>query len=375
MRDWLTVIIVLLIIGIVFDGIRRMRIYRRDSLRMSRKLPDTEDIPEAPSSSEFPSGGARVAGYRDPDELSNVNKNLKQTYVESRKTRGAPARSPEQGSLKFDIPVPMLMESVTDKDEADDKPINRDLEPSIGALDDLDEDDSKNIDSSQREEEYAGAEEDSSSLEDLDHEPVSPYQSPLDEGRTKEQEKQKAASSSKTDSSPKKQTSTAKKDSSDKKRESAKEQSQPDPERIPDEVLVISVMAKKGELFAGNDLLRAMVAVGLRYGDMDIFHRYETEDGTGPIYFSLANMVVPGTFDLSAMDEFETPGVSLFLSLPVQGDSLTVYELMVETAQSLAEQLNGELKDENRSVMTRQTIEHGRQRVVEYERKRRLAKA
>ena len=33
------------------------------------------------------------------------------------------------------------------------------------------------------------------------------------------------------------------------------------------------------------------------------------------------------------------------------------------------------LKDEQRSVMTRQTIENGRQRVIEYERKRRLAKS
>ena len=75
------------------------------------------------------------------------------------------------------------------------------------------------------------------------------------------------------------------------------------------------------------------------------------------------------------MDQFSTPGVSLFLSLPIKSDSIAAYGLMAETAWTISETLGGELKDENRSVMTRQTIEHDRQRVVEYERKRRLAKA
>ena len=38
-------------------------------------------------------------------------------------------------------------------------------------------------------------------------------------------------------------------------------------------------------------------------------------------------------------------------------------------ARKLAHELNGELKDDQRSVLTAQTIEHYRQRIVEYERK------
>ena len=64
----------------------------------------------------------------------------------------------------------------------------------------------------------------------------------------------------------------------------------------------------------------------------------------------------------------------MFLSLPLAGDSIAAFNLMASAATAMATQLGGELKDENRSVMTRQTIEHARQRVVEYERKRRLAK-
>lgn len=44
---------------------------------------------------------------------------------------------------------------------------------------------------------------------------------------------------------------------------------------------------------------------------------------------------------------------------------------MLETAQCVVRNLGGELKDERRSVMTPQTIEHCRQRIREFERKQR----
>ena len=65
----------------------------------------------------------------------------------------------------------------------------------------------------------------------------------------------------------------------------------------------------------------------------------------------------------------------MFLSLPVAGESLAAFNDLSVTAKNLANALGAELKDENRSVMTPQTIEHGRQRVIEYERKRKLARA
>ena len=43
---------------------------------------------------------------------------------------------------------------------------------------------------------------------------------------------------------------------------------------------------------------------------------------------------------------------------------------MEESAKQLALDLGGELKDEHYSVMTQQTLEHCRQRIRDYERKR-----
>ncbi|MEZ5523913.1 MAG: cell division protein ZipA [Pseudomonadales bacterium] len=135
-----------------------------------------------------------------------------------------------------------------------------------------------------------------------------------------------------------------------------------------DEVVVMNVFAKDERGFNGAELMRVILACGMRYGDMNIFHRTENKDG-GAIQFSMANAVKPGTFDLDNMDDFYTPGVSFFLSLPGPKNSIKAFDYMYETAQCVVKNLNGELKDEIHSAMTSQTIEHSRQKIRDYERR------
>ena len=108
---------------------------------------------------------------------------------------------------------------------------------------------------------------------------------------------------------------------------------------------------------------------------MNIFHRHQERDGEGEILYSMANIVVPGTFELSKMKTFSTPGVSFFLTLPMEGNSIEAFEEMLTTAKIIAARFNGELKDENRSVLTPQTITHYRGKLQEYARQQQLAKA
>lgn len=135
------------------------------------------------------------------------------------------------------------------------------------------------------------------------------------------------------------------------------------------QVVVMHIMAKKEQLFEGSQLLEALLANGLRFGEMGIFHRHQYEDGSGPVHFSVANSVKPGTFNLDAMDDFETPGVTLFMNLEGLSNALDSYAVMIKAAQSIAKSLQGELKDENRSALTKQTIEHYRQQIIEYTRR------
>ena len=135
----------------------------------------------------------------------------------------------------------------------------------------------------------------------------------------------------------------------------------------PAEVLVCNVMAREGCELHGDDLLEALITSGLKFGEMNIFHQRFRGTSNGPVIFSVANILNPGTFDLNAMAEFRTIGVSLFLALPSPINNLEAFEQMLDVAIHLKESLDGELKDDHRNVMTAQTIEHYRQRIRDFE--------
>ena len=130
----------------------------------------------------------------------------------------------------------------------------------------------------------------------------------------------------------------------------------------PQDVLVMHLMANKGEMLKGEDLLAVSVEVGLRYGAMKIFHRHISDDGSGPVLFSMANLVNPGTFDLNTMSKITTPGVTLFMALDDLDDPSGAFEIMIEAINKMAEKLPLNVMDESRSSMTLQTIDHYRQR-------------
>lgn len=136
-----------------------------------------------------------------------------------------------------------------------------------------------------------------------------------------------------------------------------------------EEVLVISVISRDEGGFKGPALLQNILESGLRFGEMDIFHRHESMAGHGEVLFSMANAVKPGIFDLDDIDHFSTRAVSFFLGLPGPRHPKQAFDVMVAAARKLAHELDGELKDDQRSVLTAQTIEHYRQRIVEFERR------
>ena len=136
-----------------------------------------------------------------------------------------------------------------------------------------------------------------------------------------------------------------------------------------EEVLVISVISRSESGFKGPALLQNILESGLRFGEMDIFHRHESMAGNGEVLFSMANAVKPGVFDLDDIDHFSTRAVSFFLGLPGPRHPKQAFDVMVAAARKLAHELDGELKDDQRSVLTAQTIEHYRQRIVEFERR------
>ena len=138
---------------------------------------------------------------------------------------------------------------------------------------------------------------------------------------------------------------------------------------VVEQVISILVTANDSQGFYGPQLLKLVEACGLVHGDMDIFHRFEDGLRLGKNQFSMANMMEPGTFNLTQMDNLHTPGVVFFLGLPTAQNSMQAFDYMLETAQCLATNLGGKVLDEQRSVMRPQTVEHCRHQIREFERR------
>ncbi|NRD74347.1 cell division protein ZipA [Shewanella sp. VB17] len=131
----------------------------------------------------------------------------------------------------------------------------------------------------------------------------------------------------------------------------------------PKDVLVLHVVGNDGQGLSGAELLPCLLSLNFKFGDMDIFHRHADNAGNGKVLFSLANMVKPGVFDLDNMEQFMTEGVVLFMTLPCHGDALMNFSIMLNSAQQMADDVNGRLLDGGRADWSESTKQIYLQRI------------
>jgi len=140
---------------------------------------------------------------------------------------------------------------------------------------------------------------------------------------------------------------------------------------VPRLIVQINVMSK-GRPFSARQVHHAAAQVDLHHGEMNIFHR---ETDAGQVLFSMASVVEPGTLPPLDDEEFSTPGLILFTQLPGARDGLAIYADMLFTAERLSALLDAVLQDETRSKLTKQSIEHTREGILEHRRKIQLLRS
>jgi cell division protein ZipA len=142
-----------------------------------------------------------------------------------------------------------------------------------------------------------------------------------------------------------------------------------------EKLVVLYLVAAAHKVFPGAEVGAALEEAGLQYSDeMHIYHRYPNGSGGGTPVFGAANLVEPGTLEAGALAATGTPGLTLFLQLPGPMRPLAAFDLFAGTAQRLATRLGGELRDQSRSALSRQTLEHLRDEVQQYELRLRLTR-
>jgi cell division protein ZipA len=134
----------------------------------------------------------------------------------------------------------------------------------------------------------------------------------------------------------------------------------------PDKIVYLYICRRGDKRISGSELLDAAIKAGLNFGEMNIFHR--RHEGAKKPVFSMANLTPPGHFDPAQWNVFDTPGVTLFLTLPAPVSALDAWDAMLATAERISKLLEADVLDDAKCLLTRQRIAQIREEMREYDR-------
>jgi len=154
-----------------------------------------------------------------------------------------------------------------------------------------------------------------------------------------------------------------------RKPEIAQPQSSPSlPKNTPPlERVILFIRASLGRQYGGYELLQSLLSCGLRFGENNIFHRYEQRPSGQVIMFSIAAATKTGELKLADIGEFSCLGLSLFLNLNEHVYPSVNFELMLDTGRQLTEDLGGTLLDERQTVLTQEKVQDIREKIKSFE--------
>lgn len=116
-----------------------------------------------------------------------------------------------------------------------------------------------------------------------------------------------------------------------------------------------------------EQIVLALRNSGLQRGKYGIFHYFSDQGAEDKdAEFSVANLIEPGSFDLSDIKGNVIPGMTFFMVLPGVGDPIARFDRMVSIARDLKQLLEAELLDEEGSFWSIQRERYVREEIIEY---------
>lgn len=134
-----------------------------------------------------------------------------------------------------------------------------------------------------------------------------------------------------------------------------------DSDDMKSDIIVLYILPKAGQHLAGAQINSSAQAMGLNFGEMNIFH-YKSNDRN---VFSLANMLEPGSFDANTIHDLKTTGLTVFMQIQ-SGDPLDDLTEMLQRSYQLAGLLDARLCNHRREPLTEQDAENYRTQVSEF---------
>lgn len=379
--NWRTIIILLglmLIVGIVADGIRRMRRARAEALRLDID-PDFVSSRDEFDNPELPNGGWRAVGNNsaafDNEQADPIlfdddsfETEAERAYIDTLVNPPQETDNEDlESSLEFEEAAAVEAEIKVEQPKVQPRPVN--LDEKVPVLLDVEELGAEE-DQPELVVEFT-AEEDHQMADELTPDPVADVEA---FEATAEMIEEAAAAE---------EALTAAEELCEEPAEPEVIQppinfAHPDAEKLRDRdaaemTLVVHCITPMGKSLDGKQVANLFNSCDLRLGDDNIFHRYELADGKGNIQFSVVHSYEPQTFDAGKLLEQSFHGFSFFMRLPGPKEPLTAYDTMVGLAKFLEEQFDADLYDADRSALTQQTISHDRQQIIDFERRQQVA--
>jgi cell division protein ZipA len=134
----------------------------------------------------------------------------------------------------------------------------------------------------------------------------------------------------------------------------------------PKDFIIIHIQMPTGLTMQGSSLLPLLLTLGFKYSDEGFFNRHQDASGDGPVLFRLVNMFNPGTFDIDNMEQFSTAGISLFMTLPCEGENLPAFNMLHSAAKKIADEFGAEIFDHKRELLTVPTVRQYVEKVREF---------